>query len=83
MLASKCAKCGKHFVGWALSVPKNQKCPYCGSKLAIHDETIDLNVDYGTLLQPMDNRMSEWEQSLEKTFAVYFREGLSNVNSTN
>ena len=83
MLASKCAKCGKQFVGWALSIPENQKCPYCKSKLVIHDETVDLDVDYEGLLQSLDNRMDEWEQSLEKTLAVYFREGLSNVNSTN
>ena len=83
MLASKCAKCGKHFVGWALSIPENQKCRHCGSKLAIHDETVDLDVDYEGLLQSLDNHQDEWQQSLEKTMAVYFREGLPNITSAN
>jgi DNA-directed RNA polymerase subunit RPC12/RpoP len=83
MLASKCAKCGKHFVGWALSTPENQKCPYCGSKLAIHDETIDLDVDYSTLLQSVDSNQSEWQRSLEKTMAIYLNGGLPNITSAN
>jgi DNA-directed RNA polymerase subunit RPC12/RpoP len=83
MLASKCARCGKHFIGWALSIPENQKCPYCGSKLAIHDETIDHEIDYERLLQSIDTKQYEWQQSLERTLAVYFRDGLSNVTSAN
>ncbi len=83
MLASKCAKCGKHFVGWSLALPENQRCRYCGSKLAIHDETIDLNVDYGTLLQSMDSNQSEWQGLLEKTMAIYLNGGLPNINSAN
>jgi DNA-directed RNA polymerase subunit RPC12/RpoP len=83
MLASKCAKCGKCFVGWALSVPGNQKCPYCGSKLAIHDDTVDLDVDYASLLQSIVNHPDAWQQSLERTLAVYFREGLPDVISAN
>jgi DNA-directed RNA polymerase subunit RPC12/RpoP len=74
MLASKCTKCGKHFVGWSLSVPDNQKCPRCGSKLAIHDEAAELDLDYERLRQSMDTNLEEWQEALEKTLAVYFRD---------
>jgi len=83
MLASKCAKCGKYFVGWSLAIPENQRCRYCGSKLAIHDETIYHEVDYEGLLQSVDHQPDEWQQALERTLAVYFREGLPNVTSAN
>ena len=83
MLASKCAKCKKHFVGWALSLPEYKICPYCGSKLAIHDETIELDVGYENLLQAINNRPIEWQESLEKTLAVYFRKGSPNISSAN
>ena len=83
MLASKCAKCSKHYFGWALSIPEHQKCPYCGSKLAIHDETIDLDIDYETLLQSLDNHREEWQESLEKTMAIHLNGKLPNVTSVN
>jgi len=83
MLASKCAKCGKFFIGWSLVMPENQRCRYCGSKLAIHDDTVHHEVDYGSLLKSLDHKPDEWQRSLEKTLAVYFREGLPNVTSSN
>ncbi len=83
MLASKCAKCGKYYIGWALSIPENQKCPYCGSRLAIHDNTVDLDVDYEELYKSLYNHHDEWLQLLEKTLAVYLRAGLPYVISTN
>ena len=83
MLASKCAKCGKHFLGWSLSIPENQKCPYCGSRLMIHDDTVDLDVDYRELNKSLHNHPDEWQQLLEKTLAIYLRGGLPNTISTN
>lgn len=83
MLASKCAKCGKHFVGWSLALPENQRCRYCGSRLAIHDDTVCHEVDYEGLLRSLDHKSDEWQQALEKTLAVYFRDGLPNFTSVN
>jgi len=83
MLVGKCAKCGKQYFGWALSKRDNQKCPYCASTLAIYDEAVELDLDYESLRQSMDNNVEEWQQALERTLAVYFREGLPNVTSAN
>ena len=83
MLASKCAKCGKHFVGWALSLPEHQKCPYCGSKLAIHDETIELDIGYENLLQAINSSPIEWQESLERTMALYLNSKIPDSTSAN
>ena len=83
MLASKCVKCGKHFVGWSLEIPGNQKCRYCGSTLAIHDDAIDLDVNYEDLYKSLYDHPDEWQQLLRNTMAVYLREGLPNITSAN
>jgi DNA-directed RNA polymerase subunit RPC12/RpoP len=83
MLASKCIKCGKYFVGWSLDLPENQRCRYCGSRLLIHDDTIPHYVDYGSILKSLDRKPDEWQRLLEQTLAVYFRDGLPNATSTN
>jgi DNA-directed RNA polymerase subunit RPC12/RpoP len=83
MLASKCARCGKYFVGWSLAIPENQRCRYCGSQLAIHDETIYHEIDYERLLQSIDIKQDEWQQALEKTLSIYLNGRLTNVTSDN
>ena len=83
MLASKCTKCGKYSIGWSLAIPENQRCRFCGSKLLIHDDTVPHDLDYDGVLQSVDVNHDDWQQSLEKTLAVYFREGLPNVTSAN
>ena len=35
MLEARCPKCGYHCYGWALTEPKHQICPECGSKLEL------------------------------------------------
>jgi DNA-directed RNA polymerase subunit RPC12/RpoP len=83
MLASKCVKCGKHYVGWALSIPENQKCPYCKSTLAIHDDTIDLDVNYEDLYKSLYDHPNEWQELLQNTMTVSLRKGLPNTTSAN
>jgi hypothetical protein len=33
-----CAKCGRHYFGWALRDPARQKCGHCGGALEIIPE---------------------------------------------
>ncbi len=83
MLVSKCARCGKQYFGWALSNPEHQKCPYCGSRLAIHNEAIELDLDYDSLRQSMNNNLEEWQAVLEKTLALHLTGKLPNITSAN
>ena len=41
MFEGRCPKCKAHYVGWALSNPKNRMCDRCGAELEIveHCET--------------------------------------------
>ena len=83
MFASKCAKCGKHRVRWSLSISEKRECPNCGSNLAIHDEIVELDLDYEALFQSLDNHQEEWQKALEKTIAIYLNGKLPNVTSVN
>ena len=56
MLVGRCTKCYQRYFGWALSVTEYQICPNCGSKLAIHDETMDAAPEYKTSLPALENR---------------------------
>jgi len=83
MFVSKCAKCGKHRVRWVTSIPKRSRCPNCGSKLAIHDEIITLNLSYEGLLQSRDTCQEEGQDYLEKTVDIFLNGKLQNVTSAN
>ncbi|GEM_PF-5882530 len=39
MLEGICIGCGARYLGWALKLPRNQMCEYCGAPLEITDET--------------------------------------------
>ena len=53
ILTGKRVSYGKVFVGWALSIPENQKWPRGGRGVAIHNETVDLDEDYEELFRPI------------------------------
>jgi DNA-directed RNA polymerase subunit RPC12/RpoP len=70
MFASKCAKCGKHRVRWVVAIPQKSECPNCGSKLAIHDEIVELDLNQHGLLQRRDIYHAECQDSFENTFEL-------------
>ena len=41
MLVGECEKCGERYFGWALSLPEQQTCSNCGSKLNICNDIVD------------------------------------------
>jgi hypothetical protein len=43
MLTGECKKCGERYYGWALSMPEQQKCSKCGSKLTIGNDAMKSN----------------------------------------
>ena len=79
----KCAKCGKHRIRWPLSIQERKECSHCGSNLAIHDEIVELDLDYVTLMQLRDRYQEEWQDDLEKTIAIHLNGKLPNVISVN
>lgn len=83
MLASKCAKCGKHYVGWALSIPENQRCPFCKSTLAIHDDTVAFDLDFEKLYESLYDCPDEWQLLLRNSLTIHLMEGLPNITSVN
>ena len=83
MFTSKCAKCGKYSVGWPISMPESQRCRHCGSNLAIHDEIVELNLNYAGLLQPLDTHQAECQEALGKPLAIYLNGRLPSITSTN
>ena len=83
MLASRCAKCGKYFIGWSLSIPESHKCPHCGSQLAIHDDTVCHEVDWDAILQSMDTHQDAGQYLIEKTVGIHLNGRLPNFTSAN
>jgi DNA-directed RNA polymerase subunit RPC12/RpoP len=83
MFVSKCAKCGKHRTRWAIEIPRKSECPNCGSKLAIHDEIVGLDLNYDGLLQSRDTNQEEWQDTLGKTVDIFMSGKLPNVISIN
>ena len=46
MLEGKCKKCGAHYYGWALKLPRNQSCPKCGVALELYEEGMYISEGY-------------------------------------
>jgi len=71
MLVGKCKKCHKRYLGWALSKTEYQTCPNCGTKLTIHNETMEPTLDSKTPLPPLEKCEKEWQNLLEKSMAIF------------
>ena len=67
MLVGKCTKCGKRYVGWALSRPEHRKCPDCGVGLVVRNMTEKQQPDSATLMAAQTRGIAEWQDSLEET----------------
>jgi DNA-directed RNA polymerase subunit RPC12/RpoP len=70
MLVGKCTRCGKQYVGWALSRPEHQECNDCGAKLVIRNiRNIGNNYqsDNKTLASSLRSGKEEWQEALENT----------------
>jgi len=66
MLVGKCTKCGKRYVGWALSRPEHQTCPDCGIRLVVRNMSENCQPDSETLIAGQRNGIAEWPETQEK-----------------
>jgi len=67
MLVGKCTKCGKRYIGWALSKPEHQTCPECGIRLVIRNMSENCPPDNETVAASQINGIAEWQEALENT----------------
>jgi DNA-directed RNA polymerase subunit RPC12/RpoP len=67
MLVGRCTRCGKQYMGWALSRPEHQMCPDCGAKLVIRNMSTNFQPDNRTLAASVRSGKEEWQELLEKT----------------
>ena len=67
MLVGKCTRCGKRYVGWALSRPEHQTCPDCTARLVIRNMGGKYQPDNVTVAASQRNEVAEWQESLEET----------------
>ena len=71
MLVGKCPKCGKQYIGWALSIPEYQVCPVCGARLVIRNMHKNCQPDEKTLAASEIDGMVEWQESLENNLSHF------------
>ena len=67
MLVGKCAKCGKQYIGWALSQPEHQYCDDCGIKLIIRNMGVNYPIDDKIVTAINRSGKEEWQEALENT----------------
>ena len=67
MLVGKCPRCGKRYMGWALSRPEHQECNDCGVKLVIRNTNVNYQPDGERLADSLRVRKEEWQEALENT----------------
>jgi len=65
MLVGKCTKCGKRYIGWALSRPEHQNCPECGVSLVVRNMSEKYQPDTDTLINAQRNGVAEWQEVVE------------------
>ena len=65
MLVGKCIRCDKRYIGWALSRPEHQMCPYCGTRLLVYDMDGEYQPDAQTTLSVQKDGIAEWQEALE------------------
>ena len=65
MLVGKCTKCGKRFIGWALSRPEEQKCTYCGTRLVVRNMVEGFQLDPETAIAAQRKGIAEWQDAME------------------
>jgi DNA-directed RNA polymerase subunit RPC12/RpoP len=62
MLVGKCTKCGKRYIGWALSRPEHQACLECGGRLVVRNMSEDRPPDTETAVNAQRNGIAEWQE---------------------
>ena len=67
MLVGKCTKCGKRYIGWALSRSEHQTCPDCGAKLIVRNMSENYQQDTKTVVASKKEGITEWQEALEDT----------------
>ena len=67
MLVGQCTKCGKRYVGWALTRPEHQRCNDCGIKLVIRNMGVNYQPDDEALAASLRSGKEEWQEALENT----------------
>jgi DNA-directed RNA polymerase subunit RPC12/RpoP len=67
MLVGRCTRCGKQYMGWALSRPEHQTCPDCGAKLVIRNMSTNYQPDSKTPALSLGSSQGEWQELLERT----------------
>lgn len=67
MLVGRCTRCGKRYIGWALSRPEHQECDYCGVKLIIRNMGVNYQLDDKIDIAIKRSGKEEWQEALEHT----------------
>ena len=71
MLVGKCMRCGKQYLGWALSKTEYQTCTNCGARLVIRKMSTNYEPDNNTPSAPLGTGKEEWQESLENTLPQF------------
>lgn len=71
MLVGKCTRCGKRYIGWALSRPEEQKCLECGTKLVVRNLSENYKPDIETAVAAQRDGIAEW-QVVQETKKPHF-----------
>ena len=72
MLVGKCTKCGKQYVGWALSSPEYQNCPHCEARLVIRNMSENYQPDKKTFAASQRTGIVELGESCEGSMPQIF-----------
>ena len=67
MLVGKCTKCGKRYIGWALSRQEHQMCPDCGARLIVRNMSEKYQSNTETVVTLKRDGIAEWQETLEDT----------------
>jgi DNA-directed RNA polymerase subunit RPC12/RpoP len=65
MLVGKCTKCGKRYIGWALSRPEHQACLECGGRLVVRNMNENYQPGTETVVTVQRTGIAEWQEALE------------------
>ena len=65
LLVGKCTKCGKRYIGWALSRPEYQNCPDCGVRLVVRNMVGKYQPDSETAIAAQRDEIAEWQEARE------------------
>ena len=72
MLVGKCTKCGKSYIGWALSRPEHHTCLECGAILLIRNMGENYQPDRKTFAASQRNGIAELIDSADDTIPQIF-----------